>query len=159
MTKLSIRHISRGLCYSRTQLKNNTYTRKDKKIRWRIRTWRHQIVSVNTFKNLGLMSETVDILQSTASRTHVLIFIFWLDTWVITKRQHRHSSSLSAFCCFITSFSREGKPWHLYALANTLWNKQSCEAEPGTNFISGCHLWLITGCSQWLASRSKVLGG
>lgn len=104
--------------------------------------------------------DTVDITQTVASRTfHVLIFIFRSDTWVITKRQHRHCSSLSAFCCSISPFSGEGKPWHLYALANTLWNKQSCEAEPGTNFISGCHLWLITGCSQWLASRSKVLGG
>lgn len=110
-------------------------------------TWRHTL-------------DTVDIAQTVGSRTsHVLIFIFWSDTWVITKRQHRHSSSLSEFCCSITPFSGESKPWHLYALANTVWNKQSCEAEPGTNFISSCHLWLITGCSQWLASRSKVLGG
>lgn len=153
-------------------MNNNLYTRSQNQvqnlfnylIQWKNKMGNKNMQTSNCLseysqEHWGLMSETVDILQTTASRTRVLIFIFWLDTWVITKRQHRHSSSLSAFCCFITSFSREGKPWHLYALANTLWNKQSCEAEPGTNFISGCHLWLITGCSQWLASRSKVLGG
>lgn len=70
----------------------------------------------------------------------LLIFIFWSDSGVITRRQQQHSGSLSTFCSSIAPLSGESKPWHLYALANTLWNKQSCEAEPGTNFISGCHL-------------------
>lgn len=67
-------------------------------------------------------------------------------------------SWLSVFCCSVTPSSGE-TPWHLYALANTLWNKQSCEAELGTNFISSCHSWLITGGSHCLARRSKVLRG